>query len=478
MAATAPAPVTFSPWRRLYGDLREQHEIATSLPPGLTSFSMPRTQAILRDPLSIILPAYEQFGPVFTIKVLYASVVFALGPEANHEILVSKARSFHWREGGLRDLIPLLGDGLLTIDGSYHRQARRIMLPAFHRERLAHTVDTMVEETDAALASWTPGDRIDLYDWTRTLALRIALRALFGFDPDNMPSGTNLAHEFEIGLGYYGRDYVLQSLHGPGTPWNAMRRARERIDVILFAEITRRRAAAETGEDLLSLLLDAEDEDGLKLSDQEVRDQMMTLLFAGHDTTTATISFLFYELSRHPDVLARLREERGRVLGERAPTAADLAGDALPYLDMVLDETLRLYPPAWIGPRRAMEDVEVAGVRVPEGAQINYSSYASHRLPSVFEDPEAFVPERFAPERAAALPKGAYIPFGGGSRTCIGMRFGQLEMKAIALRILADFHLELPGAHRLEIRQTPTLGPKGGLPMTVRRPRAPLSATP
>jgi cytochrome P450 len=202
----------------------------------------------------------------------------------------------------------------------------------------------------------------------------------------------------------------------------------------------------------------------------------MTLLFAGHDTTTATISFLFYQLARHPDVLARLHEERERILGDRVPTAADLAGDDLPYLDMVLDETLRLYPPAWIGPRRAMEDVEIAGVGVPEGAQINYSSYASHRLPGVFTDPEAFVPERFTPERAAALPKGAYIPFGGGSRTCIGMRFGQLEMKAIALRILASFHLELPGAHRLEIRQAPTLGPQGGLPMTVRRRRAPLSA--
>jgi cytochrome P450 len=336
----------------------------------------------------------------------------------------------------------------------------------------------MVEETDAALASWAPGARVDLYEWTRTLALRIALRALFGFDPDHLPRGVDLAHEFEVGLGFYGRDYVLQSMHGPGTPWNAMRRARERIDVILFAEIARRRAASETGEDLLSLLLEAEDEDGLKLSDQEVRDQVMTLLFAGHDTTTATISFLFYELARHPDVLTRLHEERERVIGDRPPTAAELAGDVLPYLDMVLDETLRLYPPAWIGPRRAMEDVEIAGVLVPAGAQVNYSSYASHRLPGVFPDPDAFVPERFTPERVAALPKGAYIPFGGGSRTCIGMRFGQLEMKAIALRILPRFHLELPGAHRLEIRQAPTLGPKDGLPMTVRRPRAPPSAAP
>ncbi len=467
MAATAPAPVTFSPRRRITADLREQRRIEHALPPGPSAFSMARTRAFIRDPLSVLLPAYETHGPVFTVRILYQPVVFALGPEANHFILVSGARHFHWREGGMRDLIPLLGDGLLTIDGAYHRQARRIMLPAFHRERLAGTVETMVTETDRALDAWRPGERVDLYEWTRSLALRIALRALFGLDPDALPRGAELAHDFETGLGFYGRDYLLQSIRGPGTPWRAMRRARERIDAVLFAEIARRRGR-EDGEDLLALLLHAKDEDGLGLSDREVRDQLMTLLFAGHDTTTSTVSFMFYELARHPEVLARLQEERERALGDRPPTAAELAGDALPYLDAVLDETLRLYPPAWVGPRRAMEDVEIAGVRVPAAAHVNYSSYASHRLAEVFPDPEAFVPERFTDGREAALPKGAYIPFGGGSRTCIGMRFGQLEVKAIALRLLARFHLELPGAYRLEIRQTPTLGPRDGLPMAVR----------
>ena len=143
-------------------------------------------------------------------------------------------------------------------------------------------------------------------------------------------------------------------------------------------------------------------------------------------------------------------------------------GGALPQLDRALDETLRLYPPAWIGPRRAVRTFAFAGATVPAGAPVNYSSYASHRLPDVWRDPEAFLPERFAPERRAALPKGAYVPFGGGSRQCIGMRFGQLEIKAIAARILREHRLELAPGHRLQIRQTPTLGPKGGLPMRVR----------
>ena len=144
-------------------------------------------------------------------------------------------------------------------------------------------------------------------------------------------------------------------------------------------------------------------------------------------------------------------------------------GGGLTQLDRALDETLRLYPPAWVGPRRAVRTFEFEGITVPQGAPVNYSSYASHRLADVWEDPHAFRPERFTPERRAALPKGAYVPFGGGSRQCIGMRFGQLEIKAIAARVLREHRLELAPGHRLEVRQTPTLGPKGGLPVLVRR---------
>jgi cytochrome P450 len=218
---------------------------------------------------------------------------------------------------------------------------------------------------------------------------------------------------------------------------------------MIFAEIGDRRASGERGEDILSLLLDAADEDGNTLSDQQIRDEVMTLLFAGHDTTTATVTFLFHELARAP---------------EWADRAAASAGD----LELCLDETLRLFPPAWVGPRRSLEDFEFAGQTVPAGAFVNYSSWASHRLPDVWDEPDAFRPERFLPEARQRLSKGAYIPFGGGSRTCIGMRFGQQEIRLIARRILRDFRLELAPGHRLKIRQTPTLGPAGGLPVRIR----------
>jgi cytochrome P450 len=466
VSLVGPPPISTNPFMRVANDLRIELRAPASYPAGDALPSVRRTHRVITDPLGLLLDAYERYGPVFSMRVLTTRVVFMLGPAANHRILVSHASDFTWRDGGFADLIPLLGDGLLTIDGDFHRRSRRIMLPAFHRERIAAALDTMEAEIERAVAPWRAGERVDVYAWARALALRVAMRALFGLDPDRRPAGLDPAREFERALGYYGHDYWTQVLRGPGTPWAALTDARRRLDALVFGEIARRRRSGERGEDLLSLLLDASDEDGGRLSDAHVRDEVMTLLFAGHDTTTATVAFLFRELALRPDVAGAIAAEL-LDLG-RQPGFDDLMGGALPQLDMALDETLRLYPPAWIGPRRAVRTFEFEGVTVPEGAPVNYSSYVSHRLPDVWDEPHEFRPERFAPKRRAALPKGAYVPFGGGSRQCIGMRFGQLEIKAIAARVLREHRLELPSDHRLEVRQTPTLGPKGGLPMRVR----------
>jgi cytochrome P450 len=460
-ARTAPPPaVPAGVLARIQSDLRSTRAARGKWPPGELSFSMKRTRDFEREPLPLLLDMYERYGPVFTMRLLYLPVVFALGPEANHYITVSHASNFRWREGSMGDLIPLLGDGLLTTDGDYHRRARKLMLPAFHREQLAASTSIMVEESERALADWRDGTRVNLYTWARRLALRVAMRALFGFDPDRGGRDRGMAEDFEETLGYWGKDYVIQMLRGPGSPWRAMNRSRARLDAVIFEEIARRRASGERGVDILSLLMDAQDEDGSRLSDQELRDQVMTLLFAGHDTATSTVTFLFYELARNPD-------ELGPLLDEAAATDDFMA--SMPRLDMALDETLRLYPPAWIGPRRSVEPFELCGVHVPGGVFVNYCSWASHRLPDVFGEPAAFRPSRFAPDAKAELPKGAYVPFGGGSRTCVGMRFGQLEVKAIAARVLRRFTLELEDpALRPSIRQMPTLSPRGGLPVIVR----------
>jgi cytochrome P450 len=474
MALEGPPPLlNNSPLRAVLSDLRDERRATVPYPPGLTSFSLARTRRFAQEPLEQLLDCYERFGPIFTLRLLHSNVVFMLGPEANHYILVSHASNFLWREGQFRDLIGLMGDGLLTIDGDFHRRSRMIMLPAFHREHLASTVDVVLAETEQALEEFQVGASIDLYAWTRRLALRVAMRALFGFDPDSARMrSVDAAGLFEEALGFYASDYLLRILRVRGSPWAHMQRAARRLDELLYAEIARRRANGERGLDLLSLLLDAEDEDGNTLSDLQIRDEVMTLLFAGHDTTTSTVSFMFYELARHPEILARLRAEQERELTDgRPPSAQQLLAGELPELELVLDETLRKYPPAWVGPRRAIETFEFEGHTVPGRAFVNYCSWASHHLPDVFDEPEQFRPERFSPPAREQLPKGAYVPFGGGSRTCIGMRFGQLEVRAIASLILGRATLSLPEDFTLSIRQMPTISPREGVPMRV-GPRA------
>ncbi len=462
-----PSQMSDNPVRRVAGDLAAEWRGRGRFPPGPGNFSLRRTHAIAHDPLPILLGAYEEHGPIFSMRLLHTRVVFMLGPEANHFVTVAHPEHFHWREGSFGDLIPLLGDGLLTIDDEYHDRARAIMLPAFHRRQLDAAGAAMTAEAAVAIEALRPGSTVDVYEWMRGLAMRIEMRALLGLDPDKQDTCALAAVHFERALGLFGIDYQYRLLRGPGSPWRRMIASRRVLDRIVYEEIGRRRAAPDPERmDILSLLLTARAEAGEAFTDREVRDQVMTLMFAGHDTSTSTVAFMMHELARHPDVLARLRAEQDEVLGGAPPTIEELERE-LPYLEMVLDEVLRLYPPAWIGPRRAVEDFEFGGHPVPAGAYVNYSSWASHRIPEVFPDPEAFLPERFSRERKAALPRGAYIPFGGGSRICIGKRFGQTEVKLVATMLLQRRELgALPG-RTMTVRQMPTLSPKGGLPMRV-----------
>jgi cytochrome P450 len=474
VALVGPPPLLNSkPLSVLLSDLRDERSATVPFPPGETRFSLARTRRFADEPLPLLLEAYERFGPIFTLRVFHGNVVFMLGPAANHYITVSHASNFLWRESHFRDLIGLMGDGLLTIDGDFHRRSRMIMLPAFHREHIAASVEAIVRETTRALDEFTPGATIDLYAWTRRLAVRVAMRALFGVDPDGEQARSiDAAGLFEEALSFYSSEYFLRILRGPRSPWARLQRAARKLDTLIYSEITGRRASGARGHDILSLLLDAHDEDGNTLSDLQIRDEVMTLLFAGHDTTTSTVSFMFYELARHPDVVARLVAEQDAQFADGQPTSAQLMSGELSELEMVLEETLRKYPPAWIGPRRAIEPFEFEGHTVPARAFVNYCSWASHHLPDVFDEPEEFRPERFAPGAAAGLPKGAYVPFGGGSRTCIGMRFGQLEVRTIATLILSRCTLSLPDGFRLRIRQMPTISPREGLPTVVGpRPR-------
>jgi cytochrome P450 len=464
---TRPPEMSGNPVRRVVGDFRDEWRERGKFPPGWTDFSWARTHQIAHDPLPLLLGAYEEFGPIFSLRLLHSRVVFMLGPEANHFVTVGHPENFHWRESSFGDLIPLLGDGLLTVDEDYHDRARAIMMPAFHREQIVAATEAMTIEADQAIAALPVGEVADIYEWMRNLAMRIAMRALLGLDPDEAGKGAAAAESFERALGYYGIDFQLRLLRGPGSPWRKLVSSREVLDEIVFGEIARRRARPDPGRtDILSLLVGAQGVGGEEFTDTEIRDQVMTLMFAGHDTSTSTLTFMLHELARHPEVTRRLHAEQEEVLGGKSPTAQQLEKE-MPYLDMVLDEVLRLYPPAWIGPRRAVREFQFGGYTVPRDAYVNYCSWASHRLPEAFPQPEAFIPERFTRDRKAALPRGAYVPFGGGSRICIGKRFGQTEVKLVATKLLQRLRVDsLPG-RTVTIRQMPTLSPKNGLPMRI-----------
>ncbi len=440
---------------RVVVDVADELRRRPKLPPGELWPSAKRSHRFQRDPLGSMLGFYERFGPVSAARMVHRPTVFMLGPEANHFVTVSGAEHFSWRKGMFGEqLSPLLGAGLITSDSEYHDRARRIMMPAFHARRMEAAQVVMVEETERALETWRDGETIDLYHWVRDLSMSIAMRALMGLDPRDGGKGHEAAEWFERALAFYETESVLMLLRGPRTPWARFQAARRELDRIVYAEIAARRRTGDVGEDLLSMLLAARDEDERGFTDEELRDHVMTMLFGGHDTSSSTLAFLMYELAHNPDV-------RDRVV-------AELGAPETPELDMAVDETLRMYPPVWFGPRKTVSAFDFAGYRIPEGTHVIHSSWVTHNMPHVFPEPDRFRPERFAPEARRDLPKGAYIPFGAGQRICIGKRFGQLVVKTVATTVLQHARADVVAGHELEIALVPTLSPRGGLPMVLR----------
>jgi cytochrome P450 len=454
---------------RIADDVRRERRIRrrAKLPPGSTSPSWSHTRRIISDPLGLLLDHERRFGPVFTIRLLHEPIVWAIGAEVNHQILVTDFDSFQWREGRFADLWPLLGDGLLNTDGAYHREFRMLLLPAFHREHIAAVAETMVEQALGAAEALQEGHEVEIYGWVRELAMGIALRVLLGMEATEGREQT-LAAAFEASLAIHGEPVALQMLPAPRTPLARAIAARRTLDLAVRAEIDERRRRGDSGGGVLGLLLGATDNGGAPLSASVVRDQAITLLFAGHDTTTTTFTFLVHELGRNPHAREAVEAELDRVLGPRNPTAAELDGQALPVLERSLKETLRRYPPAWVGPRRTTRDVTLGGVQIPAEIGVHYCSWATHHLPQLYPDPFRFDPDRFLPEREATLPRGAYVPFGGGSRMCLGKRFGEYELRALAAVLFSRVRLEPLSAQDPRIATTPTLGPKGGLRFVVR----------
>ncbi len=412
-----------------------------------------------------------EYGDVAQVRLGRQRLVLLNHPDDIQRMLTTEQRSFV-KGRALERVKILLGEGLLTSEGPHHLRQRRLMQPAFHRERVPAYGAVMAEYARQTADAWEDGAVLDVHEEMMRLTRAIAGKTLFDLDVGHDPGGV----QETIGLSLKLYRYAL--LPGGGVveylplPFvRRVQRARARLNAWLADTIRARRAEEGVRQDLLSLLLAARDDDGSAMSDEDVRDELVTLLLAGHETTAVALSWGWYLLSSHPLVQGRLHAELDVVLGSRLPTSADIA--QLPYLRRVVAETMRLYPPAWIIERRAVRDLMVRGVRIPAGSLVYASPFLVHHDGRWYEDPEGFDPDRWLPGRDGTRPKFAYFPFGAGTRVCIGEQFAWMEGRLILATIAQRWRLQHDFTHEVAMEPLVTLRPKFGMRMRLYR-RAPV----
>lgn len=421
-----------------------------------------------RDQLGFYVSC-AQYGDVVPVRFGPRRVLLLYHPDAIEEVLVTRSRDFV-KSPGVRVMRLLLGDGLLLSEGDFWLRQRRLVQPAFHRQRVAAYGEVMTAYATRRLADWKEGDVLDVHDEMMSLTQAIVAKTLF--DAEVSDEAHEVGTASHVLMQYFGaRLGSLLSLLPSWVPTPATVRARRavrRLDRVVYRMIASRRRNAEDRGDLLSILLQAQDaDDGTGMTDRQVRDEVMTLFMAGHETTAVALSWTWYLLAQHPEVDGRLAEELRTVLGARAPTAADLP--RLPYTEMVVTEAMRLYPPAYGIGREAAKSTEVAGHPLAAGVIVILPTWVVQRDPRWFEEPEAFRPERWQGDRARRLPRYAYFPFGGGPRQCIGNGFAMMEACLLLAAIAQRFRLTLVPGQRVTPTPYVTLRPEPGIRMLLAR---------
>jgi len=430
-------------------------------PPGPEAELELRT--IQQDSLRFLVELAREYGDVVRYTADGWRATLVTGPELVKHVLQDNHLNFV-KDGtpDFRMLKPMLGEGLLTSDGAVWLRQRRLAQPAFHKDSVTTFARRMTDETIAMLDRWEPlaasGETFEVGDELTGLTTRIVARALFGADVgphlDGFSDAVQVLNEF---MGHY----------RPSASQESFQAARASIRNIVDAIIEERRRGQAPGDDFLAALLAARDQDtGEGLSDSQVRDQVMTLLMAGHETTAKALTWTFWALHRNPAATEDVRAEIDAALGTRPPAAAD--ADELPFTWMVLQETLRCFPPVWIMSRVARNDDAIGGYSVPAGSLVLVSPYAVHRHPAHWREPAAFDPQHFAPDAVAGRHPFAYIPFGGGPRQCIGKGFASLELVLVLATILQRYDVR-PAVDTVEMEALVTLRPRGGLPVTLTR---------
>ncbi|PJF36539.1 MAG: cytochrome P450 [Candidatus Thermofonsia Clade 1 bacterium] len=423
----------------------------------------------MSDALSFFSALAPRYGDVCVFRVFSERRFYVQNPDLIQQILTSHK----WvRTPISRKLLgSFLGESVFSQEGELHLSQRRLIQPAFHRERLAHYAQTMVAQTAHTIAAWRVGEQRDLVDEMMRLTLEIVSQVLFGSSTSH--EARQIGEALLIIQRSVEDDYRLAMLLPLWVPVIRFGKARRAVKVLQATTqriIAERRAAPREHDDLLDMLLRTHDEDGSRLTDAQVCGQVLALLFAGHETTANALAWALYLLARHPHVLARLRAEVEAVCGDRLPSITDLPH--LRYTEQVFKETLRLHPPAWYAERVPLEDFQLGDYIVPKGTAVSFSVYALQRDARYFEQPEAFLPERFAPENVGKIHRYAYLPFGLGAHQCIGNQFAMIEGQLILATLASRLALSLPSAYQPQIRALITYGISNGLPMTVVGQRA------
>jgi cytochrome P450 len=425
-----------------------------------------------KDPPAFLLATAGEFGDLAYLRLGNQHAYLVSHPDAIRGILVTNQSNFT-KSRMLERAKVLLGEGLLTSEGEVHTRQRRLVQPAFHRERLVRYANDMVECAARARNQWQPGMETDVSKEMMRLTLAIVGKTLFSADvtseADEIGAAmTEIFALFDTLLMPFSN--LLQKL--PIPPVRRFERARARLDRIVYRLIAERRASGKDAGDLLSMLLLAQDDDnpsanGGRMTDQQVRDEALTLLIAGHETTANALTWTWYLLSQNPVAEAKLHAELDCVLGGRLPTFDDMP--RLPYTSGVFSESLRLYPPAWAIGRKAISDYRIDGYRIPAKSIVLTSPWVVHRDPRWFPEPERFDPDRWKPEIAEARPKFSYFPFGGGARVCIGERFAWAEGVLVMATIAQRWKMRLVPGHPVATRAVITLRTRYGMKMTLER---------
>lgn len=421
-----------------------------------------------QDPLSFLTKWASEYGDIVPLRLGLTPTCLLNHPEYIEQVL--KDRNLFIKSKGLRALGSLIGEGLLSSEGESWFRQRRLIQPVFHQKRIDGYGQIMVDYTEQMLATWQDGETRDIHEDMMRLTLNIVMKCLFNQDITE-GDADKVAHALDVAMNWFESKrkqgfFVLEWFPRPENI--RYRNAIQDMDKTIYQIINQRRDSGENPGDLLSMLMQAKDEeDGSQMNDKQLRDEVVTLMLAGHETTANALSWTWMLLSQHPEVQNKLIAEIKSVLNDRSPTIKDIS--KLPYANMVIKEVMRLYPPVSIFARQAAQDCQIGPYQVPSGCYIMISQWVMHRSPRYFDEPEKFKPERWNEDLEKQLPRGVYFPFGDGPRICIGKGFAMMEAVLLLATIIQKFELSILPEHPIVPQASITLRPEHGIKVILKK---------